>query len=137
MKTFTRCFSAIARISMGLIFLITGMNGFLNFLPQPKTPLPEGAIAFNVALMKTGYLFQMIMGIQVLVGILLLLNRYVPLALAIIAPVIVGIITFHLFLMPSGWPMAAVVFVLEVYLAWSYRKAFRLMLAARMDPRQD
>jgi uncharacterized membrane protein YphA (DoxX/SURF4 family) len=124
----------MARILMGLIFFVFGLNGFLNFIPPPKTPMPEGATAFIGALMKTGYLFRLTMGTQLIVGILLLLNRFVPLALALIAPVILGIMTFHIFLEPSGLILASIVFVMEIYLAWAYRKAFRPMLAMRTTP---
>ncbi len=134
MRPFSRYFPAIARILMWLIFFVFGLNGFLNFIPPPKSPMPEGASAFIGALMKTGYLLRLIMGTQVIVGILLLLNRFVPLALAIIAPIIIGIMTFHLFLEPSGLPLASIVFVMEIYLAWVYRKAFRPMLAMRVTP---
>jgi hypothetical protein len=83
---------------------------------------------------KTGYMLPLISGTQVIVGALLLANRFVPLALALIAPVIVNIILFHLFLAPSGFVMAGIVLVLEAYLAWAYRKAFAPMLAARVQP---
>ncbi len=124
----------IARILMGLVFAITGLNGFFNFLPQPKAPMPEKAAAFIAALLQSGYMFRLIMGTQVIVGILLLANRFVPLALALIAPVIIGIITFHVFLLPSGLPLALAVLVLEIYLARAYRSAFRPMLAMRTKP---
>jgi hypothetical protein len=116
------------------MFFVFGLNGFLHFIPQPKTPMPEGAAAFAGALMQTGYMFPLVMGTQVIVGTLLLLNRFVPLALALIAPIIVGIVTFHIFLAPSGLIMAGVVLALELYLAWTYRKAFRPMLAMRTTP---
>ena len=130
-ESFTRHYPTIARILMGLVFFVFGLNGFLNFIPPPKPPMPEGATAFAVALMKTGYMFPMVMGTRLIVGILLLLNRFVPLALALIAPIIVGIVAFHIFLAPSGLGMAAVVLVLEICLAWAYRNAFRPMLAMR------
>jgi uncharacterized membrane protein YphA (DoxX/SURF4 family) len=133
-KSFSRHIPTIVRVLMGLMFFVFGLNGFLNFIPQPKTPMPEGAMAFAGALVKTGYMFPLVMGTQLLVGILLLLNRFVPLALALIAPIIVGIMTFHIFLAPSGIGPGAVVLVLELYLAWSYRQAFRLMLAMRTTP---
>ena len=129
----TRHLPAIARLLLGLMFFVFGLNGFLNFIPPPKT-LPEGAGAFFGALMKTGYMLPLISGTQVIVGALLLSNRFVPLALALIAPVIVNIVTFHAFLEPSGSVMAGVVLVLELYLAWAYRKAFLPMLAMRVKP---
>ena len=134
MGSFTHYFPAIARILMGLIFFVFGLNGFLHIIRPPKTPMPEGATAFIVALMKTAYLFQLIMGTQLIVGILLLVNIFVPLALALVAPIIVGIITFHIFFEPAGLPMASIVFVLEIYLAWADRQAFRAMLAMRTIP---
>lgn len=123
-----------ARILMGLIFFVFGLNGFLHFIPQPKTPMPEGAVAFAGALMKTGYMFPLIAGTQTLVGLLLLLNRWVTLALALIAPVVVNIVAFHVFLSPSGIGLALLVLALELYLAWAYRKHFQPMLARRIHP---
>jgi uncharacterized membrane protein (UPF0136 family) len=119
---------------MGFLFVVTGLNGFFNFLPPPSAPMPEGAAAFAAALLKTGYMFRMVMATQLVAGALLLSNRFVPLALALIAPVVVNIVAFHVFLAPSGRPIAAVVLVLEVFLAWAYRKAYRSMLAARTTP---
>lgn len=135
-KSFTRYLPTIARIFMGLLFFVFGLNGFLQFIPQPKEAMPEGAMAFAGALMKTGYMFPMISGTQVLVGALLLVNRFVPLALILIAPVIVNIEAFHIFLAPSGMGVviAAVVLVLELYLAWAYRQWSHSMLAARSTP---
>ncbi len=119
---------------MGLMFFVFGLNGFLHFMPRPKGPMPEGAVSFFGALMKTGYMMPLIFGTQTIVGALLLSNRFVPLALALIAPVIVNIVAFHAFLSPSGAYMAGVVLVLEVYLAWAYRKAYLPMLAMRVKP---
>jgi hypothetical protein len=119
---------------MGLMFVVFGLNGFLNFIPQPKEPMPEKAMEFAEALMKTGYMMRLVMGTQLLVGILLLRNRFVPLALALIAPIIVGIISFHLFLAPATIAPGIFVLLLELYLAWAYRDAFRPMLAARATP---
>ena len=88
-------------------------------------------MAFGGALMATGYMFPLIKGTEVLAGALLLCNRFVPLALTILAPVIVNIVAFHVFLAPSGLTMTWVVLALELYLAWGYRSYFRPMLAAR------
>jgi uncharacterized membrane protein YphA (DoxX/SURF4 family) len=124
----------IARVLMGVIFVVMGLNGFLNFIPQPSTPVPAKALAFLGALYSTGYMVPVSSGTQVLVGLLLLGNRWVPLALALIAPIIVNIMLVHLFLAPELIAPAIVVFVLEIYLAWAYRGAFRPMLAARVAP---
>jgi len=133
-KSFARYLPHIARVLMGLMFFIFGLNGFLNFIPPPKTPMPEGAGAFAGALMKTGYMFPLIAGTQLLVGVLLLLNRFVPLALVLIMPILVNIIAFHIFLQPAGSGPGAFLLVLELYLAWVYRKAYRPLLSPRATP---
>lgn len=133
-KSFTRFLPAIARILMGLMFFVFGLNGFLHFIPQPKDAMPEGVLALFTGFTKSGYMMPLIFGTQTLVGGLLLVNRFVPLALALIAPVIVNIIAFHLFLMPATIGPGVVVLVLELYLAWSYRGAFRPMLAMKTAP---
>lgn len=133
-QTLVRFLPAAARILMGLLFFLTGLNGFLNFLPQPSTPMPAGAVAFFGAMLHTGYLFPLVMGTELLVGALLLVNRFVPLALALLAPVIVNIVAFHAFLAPSGLGIAGVLLALESYLAWAYRKAYRPMLSLRTTP---
>jgi hypothetical protein len=119
-----------ARLLLGLAFLVFGLNGFLNFLPTPSGT-PEAALAFAGALIKTGYMFPLIKGTEVLVGVLLLSNLFVPLALALIAPVIVNIVAFHAALAPSGLGLGLVLLALELFLAWTYRAAFSPMLAAR------
>ena len=124
----------IARVLLGLMFTVFGLNGFLRFIPEPKTAMPEGAAAFAGALMNTGYMMQLVSGTQLLTGVLLLVNRFVPLALALLAPILVGIITFHIFLAPASSGPAIVVIVLELYLAWAYRKVYRPMLAMRATP---
>jgi hypothetical protein len=133
-KSPARFLPAIARILMGLMFFIFGLNGFFHFIPQPKDALPDGAAALMGGYMKSGYMMPLIFGTQALVGGLLLINRFVPLALALIAPVIVNIIAFHIFLMPSTIAPGLVVLVLEIYLAWCYRKIFAPMLASRVSP---
>lgn len=135
-KAVTRHLPTAARVVMGLVFSFFGLLGLLAFagiIPAsgPSTPPPEGAAAFTAALMKTGYMFPMVKLTEVVVGGLLLSNRLVPLALALVAPVVVNIFAFHAFLAPSGVPLATVVLALEVYMAWTYRRAYRPMLAVR------
>jgi len=129
-----RYLTITARILLGLGFLVFGLNGFFNFIPPPKDAMPAGAMDFFGALMKTGYMIPLISGTQTLAGALLLLNCFAPLALALLAPVIVNIIAFHFFLAPSGFLPAVVVTVLELYLVWAYRKSFLPMLVMRAKP---
>ena len=112
----------VARILLGLVFLIFGLNGLLHFMPNPPEPPPAGA--FFGALAGTGYMLALIFGTQIIGGALLVLGVEVPFALVILAPVIVNIVAFHLFLAPAGLPVAIVVATLEVILAWHYRAAF-------------
>lgn len=132
--SFTRFFPAIARYLLGVPLLVFGLNSFLNFIPQPRTPMPEKAMAFAGALMNSGYMMQLIGVTFLIVGVCLVFNRFVPLALALFAPFIVNSLAFHIFLEHTGLPVAAVFFALELYLAWAYRAAFRLMLAPKVSP---
>jgi hypothetical protein len=132
MKSIARHAPAAARVVLGLAFLVFGLNGFLQFLPQVSPP--ERAAKFAVALVETGYMFPLIKGVEVLVGALLLSNRFVPLALALIAPNVVNILLFHIFLAPSEIALAVIVLGLELYLAWAYRDAYAPMLRARVRP---
>lgn len=122
---------AAARIVLGLVFLVFGLNGFLHFLPQP--PMPAAAMPFVGGLLSTGYFFPLLKGTEVLASFALLSNRFVPLALTVLAPIIVNIAMFHLVLVPA-MPMVALLLALELYLAWSYRAAFAPMLRARVAP---
>src|SRR5258708_32169723 len=87
-RSFARWLPTIARLLMGLGFFVFGLNGFLQFMPPPKTPMPEGAGAFAGAMMKTGYMFQMVAGTQLLVGMWLRANRFVPLPRGLVMPVL-------------------------------------------------
>jgi hypothetical protein len=130
-RPLTRHLPTGVRVVLGLLFFVMGLNGFLNFLPQDTGSMPEGALAFSAALARTGYLLPLTMGVQLLSGILLLANRFVPLALTLLAPVVVNIFAFHVFLAPSGLVIALAVAAMEVGLAWAHRDAFRSVLRAR------
>lgn len=133
-KAITRHLPTVARILLGLMFLSTGLMCIFNLMPAPPTKLPDAAVAFNTGMMKTGYMFPLIYMTQVVVGALLLLNRFVPLALALLAPFLVNSFAFHAFLVPQGLEMVIFAIVMELYLAWSYRGAFLPMLTARVAP---
>jgi putative oxidoreductase len=115
-----RTASVIARYLAGVIFLVMGLNGFLNFIPFPP---PAGVAG------------QFMGALQVIAGVLLLVNRYVPLAVAMLAPVIVNIITFHAFMAPSGLPLALFVAVLWAAIFIDVRPAFSGLFQSRLQPR--
>jgi putative oxidoreductase len=112
----------IARVLLGLAFFVFGLNGLFHFMANP--PAPPAAAAFFGALFATHYMFGLIFGVQVVGGALLLLGIAVPFALVILAPIIVNIFCFHLFLSPDLLPLAVVVAALELFLAWYYGAAF-------------
>lgn len=131
MSTVQRYLPTVARIVLGLIFFVFGLNGFLQFLPMP--PLEGRAGAFMGALFATGYMFPLIKSTEVLGGLLLLSGRFVPLALTLLAPVIVNIVCFHFVLAPPN-PITFLVLLSEIYLAYAYRDAFRGVLSAGAKP---
>ena len=111
----------IARYLAGVIFLVFGLNGFLHFIPLPP---PEGiAGQFMGALYASHYLW-VIFAFQVIAGVLLLVNRYVPLAMAMLAPVLVNILTFHALMAPNGLPLALFVTLLWAVIFIEVRPAF-------------
>jgi putative oxidoreductase len=112
--------SIIARYLLGLIFLVFGLNGFLHFIPMPP---PKGLAAqqFGGAIFTSHY-WVVVFGLQVLGGVLLLVNRYVVLALVLLGPVIVNIFFFHALMAPEGLPLAVVVVVLWTILAVRYKQ---------------
>jgi putative oxidoreductase len=115
----------IARVLLGLIFVFFGSNGFLHFLPMP--PLPQGVTGeYLHAFFASGYVY-VISGFQVIGGLLLLIGRFVPVGLTILCAIIVNIWAFHLLMAPelAGLVPAIVVTILEIFLVWRYREAFR------------
>ncbi|MGH9884289.1 MAG: DoxX family protein, partial [bacterium] len=129
-RSITRYTTPIARILLGLVFFVFGLDGFFHFIPQPTEPPSEPALSFAMGLLKSGYMFPLIKGTEVAVGALLLSNRFVALALVVIAPVIVNIFAFHAFLAPSGIVIAGALVVLAAYLAWVHRSAYRPLFAS-------
>jgi putative oxidoreductase len=111
----------LARVLLGLVFVVFGSNAFLHFIPMQ--PMPGQAGAFITAMYETGYLY-VVASCQVLGGLLLLIGRYVPLGLTLLGPVIVNILAFHIFMEHSGLPIALVVAALALFLLWRYRSNF-------------
>ena len=118
----------IARVLLGLIFVIFGSNFFLNFIPMPPPP-PGLAEDYFKVFAASGYMY-VVGAMQLLSGLLLLIGRFVPLALTILAAMIFNILVFHILMNPEGLPMAIVVAVLELFLVSRYRAAFAGILRA-------
>ncbi len=113
--------STIARYLLGIMFTIFGLNGFLQFLPAP--PMPPLAGQFFGALIASHYTVPIFL-VQLTCGILFLVNRYVPLALTLIGPVIVNILIFHALMNPEGVAPGAVATVCWFILFKRLRPAF-------------
>jgi putative oxidoreductase len=112
----------VVRILLGLVFVVFGSNGFLQFLPMP--PLPHDVTGdFLRAFFVSHYIYA-VAACQVIGGLLLLIGRFVPLGLTILGPVIVNIVLFHIFLAAEGLPLALVIAALFLFLLWRYWAAF-------------
>jgi uncharacterized membrane protein YphA (DoxX/SURF4 family) len=133
MNTIAQKLPTVARLGLGLIFTVFGLNKFFMFLPQP--PMSGPPAEFFGALFATGYMLPLLATTEVVAGLMLLSGRFVPLALALLAPVIVNILAFHVFLAKGGLGVPVVILAAEVYLAWAYRESFAAMLRARALPR--
>ena len=122
-----------ARVLLGAVFFGFGLNGLLHLFPLP--PAQGAAAVFIDGLIASRYFFPLLFVIYLLTGAALLIGHFVPLALTVLAPVIVNIAAMHLFVPSSGAEicLAALVTVLEIFLGWSYRTAFRPMLRARYE----
>jgi putative oxidoreductase len=124
-----RIAALIARILLGLVFFVFGLNGFLHFIPMG--PMPAGLAGQYIgALMQSHYIY-FVAAVQVVAGALLLIGRYVPLGLTLLAPVIVNILLYHLLMDPKGIPMAIIVTILWVIVFYRNRQNFSGLFAQR------
>ena len=124
-----RIAALIARYLLGLIFVVFGLNGFLHFIPMG--PPPTGlAGQFIGALAQSNY-FSVVAALQIAGGVLLLVNRYVPLGLVLLGPVIVNILLYHLILNPVGMAMAVLVTALWFIVFYAHRNAFSGIFSQR------
>jgi putative oxidoreductase len=122
--------STIARYLLGLLFTVMGLNGFLHFFPAP--PFPPGYLMdFFTAVSGSGF-YIMVFGVQLICGILLLIDQYVPLAIVALAGVLLNILTFHATMNPQGFPMAILALILWFLTAWSIRAQFAPIFARKV-----
>jgi putative oxidoreductase len=118
----------VARILLGLIFLLFGLNGFLHFIPMPP---PTGLAGQYFTVLFVSHYLVLVFLVQVIGGILLLANRFVPLAIALLGPVLVNILMFHFLLAPAGLPLAVFTAALWLIVFFSVRQAFAGLFVSR------
>jgi putative oxidoreductase len=121
--------SLIARILLGLIFLVVGMNHYLNFIPMGQ--MPTGIAGQFLGALITSHYMYVVAFFEVVPAILLLINRYTPLALVVLGPVIVNILLTGLLISSMALPMAIVLVILWLLAAWRVRPAFFPLLQQR------
>ena len=119
-----------ARILLGLLFFVFGLNGFLHFIPMP--PPPGLAGQFMGALFISHYL-TFIFSVEAIGGALLLVNRFVPLALILLGPILVNILLFHSLMAPEGLPVALFTTVLWAIVFYAVRRAFAGVFIQRVQ----
>ena len=125
---------AAPRVVLGLIFTVFGLNGFFHFIPMPE--MSAGAGSFLGALADSGYMFPVLKITEIACGVLLLIGRWVPLALTILAPVVLNIVLFHVFLEPTvdGLFVPILSVALGVFLARAYWGSFAGVLSGNARP---
>jgi len=129
MNTLLSALPTLGRLLLGGIFFVFGLNGFLHFAPLP--PVEGAAAQFMGGLAAAPYFFPLLKLTEIAVGAALLSNRFVPLALVVLAPITVNILGFHV-LAPAGLPLALVVLGLHAGLAWFYRAAYAPLLSPKV-----
>jgi putative oxidoreductase len=128
-----RAATTIVRLLLGLVFTVFGLNFFLQFIPMP--PKPPEATNFVMALFNSGYLMQVTHATELICGLLLLSGVLVPLALVVLAPVLLNILLFHVFMTPpKDWALPVILTILEVFLMWRYRSFYRAIFTVQAKP---
>jgi len=122
-----RIVSMIGRLLLGLVFTVFGLNGFLHFIPMQ--PMPPVAVNFFTALGSSPYM-SVIFALEVVGGVLMLVNKFVPLGLTLLAPILVNILLVHIFMVPAGLPVALVTTVFWLLAYWPVRDSFAGLLKA-------
>lgn len=120
----------IARNLLGLMFVVFGLNGFLRFIPQPP---PTGLPLQYFMVMSASHIMAVVFLIQLVGGALLLANRFIPIALVLLGPVIVNILLFHITMEPAGLPPGLVALILWGVVFYAVRPAFAGVFAARVE----
>jgi putative oxidoreductase len=119
----------IARIVLGLIFLIIGLNGFFFFMPTP--PISGMAETFFTTMIASHF-SVLVFGVQIIAAIMLLIHRYESLALIALAAVLANVLTFHITMYPAGLPLPLFTTLCWFFAAWPLRHHFALLFAQKV-----
>ncbi len=125
-----RIAALVARVLLGLVFLVFGLNGFLGFIHQP--PPPPGVAGQYLGAIVASHLYQAASAVEVVTALMLLSGFFVPLALVLLGPVLANILLFHILMAPAGLPPGLVSFLLWLIVFWSVRDSFAGIFQARV-----
>ena len=123
----------VARVLLGLVFLFGSVAFFLNLVPPP-TDMPERLKTFNEGLMASGYFLNLLKATELVCGLMLVTDYFVPLALVVLAPISLNIFLVHAMLAPEGLVLAVIIGVLMIYLSFfaePYASVIRPLFRAR------
>ena len=122
----------VVRSLLGFAFVFFGLNNFLHFFTPPM-PTDPVLLSVMTGFMATRYLFPLMSVVEILSGLMLLAGRFVPLALVMLAPILVNIVGYHLALDMKGIGAGVFLTVLELFVAYAYRSAFVALVNAKPD----
>jgi putative oxidoreductase len=121
----------IARSLMGLIFIAASLVVLLNLVEPPPMEAGSAMDSFNKGIRAVGYFLPLLKIIELICGILFLIGRFVPLATVVIAPIIINIFAYHVFVDRTGLPVAIFLVLASCIVAYYYRDAYQPLLRAR------
>jgi|TARA_B110000046_G_scaffold173945_1_gene197118 uncharacterized membrane protein YphA (DoxX/SURF4 family) len=119
----------IIRLLLGFMLVVFGLNKFLQFMPMP--PMTQAAVDFMGALVKSGYIMSIVAIVEIITGLLLLVNKYQALALVVLFPVLLNAFLFHLFLDPAGIGGGAMALAMTLFLIFANKEAYKSLLRAQ------
>jgi len=120
----------IARILLGLIFVVFGFNFFFHFIKTAQPIMTAPATAFQTGLFGSGYFFQYMKVVEIVSGLFLLINRYTALFVLVLFPISLNIFLFHVILVPAGIPIGTAVILLNLFLGYAYRQYYSSIFTA-------
>jgi putative oxidoreductase len=132
MTSVTKWLPHVGRVLLGLPFVVFGLAFFIPFIPMPP---PEGGAGVFLGALVATRIMQAAKVVEIVAGLMLLSNRFVPLALTLLAPILIAILLFNVtYSRPQDLGLPIVLLALELALAWHHRHAFAGLLRARSTP---